>query len=94
MCEDLATTLGLPNPDQMFLVGVLSVLEGILNQPMDEILQQLPLDPDIADALLCQKGALGAVLRSVLEYEMEPQGPLVPSYQKSLAWSLTTLKGV
>jgi EAL and modified HD-GYP domain-containing signal transduction protein len=94
MCEELATTLGLPNPDRMFLVGVLSVLEGILDQPMDEILSQLPLDPDMADALRCQKGALGAVLRSVLEYERQPQEAMAQSYQKSLAWSLTALKSV
>jgi c-di-GMP-related signal transduction protein len=105
MCQDLATTLGLPNPDQMFLVGLLSVLDGLLDQPMEEILQQLPLDPDIADALQCQKGALGAVLRSVLEYEKHnwdsaesaanlPQETMTKAYQKSLAWSLTTLKGV
>jgi EAL and modified HD-GYP domain-containing signal transduction protein len=105
MCQDLATTLGLPNPDQMFLVGLLSVLDGLLDQPMEEILQQLPLDPGIADALRCQKGALGAVLRSVLEYEKQnwdgaesaaklPQETMTKAYQKSLAWSLTTLKGV
>jgi EAL and modified HD-GYP domain-containing signal transduction protein len=105
MCQDLATTLGLPNPDQMFLVGLLSVLDGLLDQPMEEVLQQLPLGPEIADALRCQKGALGAVLRSVLEYERHnwdgaesaanlPQETMTKAYQKSLAWSLTTLKGV
>ena len=105
MCQDLATTLGLPNPDQMFLVGLLSVLDGLLDQPMEEILQQLPLDPGIADALRCQKGALGAVLQSVLEFEKHnwdgaesaanlPQETMTKAYQKSLAWSLTTLKGV
>jgi EAL and modified HD-GYP domain-containing signal transduction protein len=104
MCQDLATTLGLPNPDQMFLVGLLSILDGLLDQSMEEILQQLPLDPDIADALRYQKGALGAVLRS-LEYEKHnwddaesaaklPQETMTKAYQKSLAWSLTTLKGV
>jgi EAL and modified HD-GYP domain-containing signal transduction protein len=105
MCQDLATTLGLPNPDQMFLVGLLSVLDGLLDQRMEEILQQLPLDPGIADALRCQKGALGAVLQSVLEFEKHnwdgaesaanlPQETMTKAYQKSLAWSLTTLKGV
>ncbi len=105
MCEDLAMTLGLPNPDRMFLVGLLSVLDGLLDQPMEEILASVPLDPPITDALRCQKGALGAVLRSVLEYEKRnwncaesaanlPRETMSNSYQKSLAWSLTTLKSV
>ena len=72
---------------------------------MEEILASLPLDPGITDALRCQKGTLGAVLRSVLEYEKRnwdgaesaanlPQETMSKAYHKSLLWSLNTLKSV
>lgn len=105
MCENLAIALGMPSPDRMFFAGLLSVLDGLLDQPMETIVPTLPLDRDVADALLSQKGSIGAVLRCVLEYEKrnwaEAQSATSLSvsslrdvYQKSLAWSLTTCSGV
>jgi EAL and modified HD-GYP domain-containing signal transduction protein len=105
MCEDLAIALGMASPDRFFFTGLLSVLDGLLDQPMETILPSLPLDPEIADALLSQKGDMGAVLRCVLEYEKrnwtEAQSAtnlsvssLRDVYQKSLAWSLAMVNGV
>jgi EAL and modified HD-GYP domain-containing signal transduction protein len=89
----------------MFFTGLLSVLDGLLDQPMDSILPSLPLDPEVTEALLSQSGRLGAVLRCVLEYERrnwsEAQsaaqlsvGSIREAYQESLAWSLNTFHGV
>ena len=50
MCEHLGRALGLPNPERLFLIGLLSVLEGILERPMQQIVSSLPLSPEIADA--------------------------------------------
>jgi c-di-GMP phosphodiesterase len=69
MCEHLGKGLGLPNPDPLFLVGLFSVLESILGQPMAQIVRSLPLSSEIVDALLDQRGKLGGILRCVLEYE-------------------------
>jgi EAL and modified HD-GYP domain-containing signal transduction protein len=105
MGKNLAVALGLPNPDRMFFTGLLSVLDGLLDQPMDAILPSLPLDREITDALLSQSGSLGAILHCVLEYERRnwsgaesaaqlPVGSIREAYQESLAWSLNTFHSV
>jgi c-di-GMP phosphodiesterase len=105
MCENLAIALGMPSPDRVFFAGLLSVLDGLLDQPMETILPTLPLEREIAEALQYQTGSIGAVLHCVLEYEKrnwaEAQSAanlsvssLRDVYQKSLAWSLTTCSGV
>lgn len=53
----------------LFLVGMFSMLDAILDQPMDLILQSLPLSLDVRDALLGGQNPLRAVLDCVLAYE-------------------------
>jgi EAL and modified HD-GYP domain-containing signal transduction protein len=104
MCEYLSPSVGLANPDRSFFVGLLSVLDAVVNQPLEQIVPSLPLDDEIAEALLGRKGQLGAVLRCVLEYEKrnwrEAQAAVNLSddvirdaYRKSVGWSLSTLNG-
>ncbi len=50
MCEVLARRAGLP-PDQLFTAGLLSLLDAMLDRPLDELLAQLPLTALIRDAL-------------------------------------------
>ncbi len=105
MCQQLATTAGVATPDKLFLVGLLSVLDAMLDQPMEQILPSLPLERDILDALLYQKGNLGAVLRCILEYEKRnwadaqtagkvSEETLREMYREALKWSLGTLTGL
>ena len=55
--------------DRFFLVGLFSVLDAILDQPLKEIVPSLPLRADIANALLHHEGHLGSALRAVIAYE-------------------------
>ena len=41
-------------PDSMFVLGFFSVLDAILDQHMDQVLDEISLDPDIKDALIDQ----------------------------------------
>jgi c-di-GMP phosphodiesterase len=50
MSELLARTSTVP-PDEMFTAGLLSLLDAILDRPLSEILDQLPLTPLVRDAL-------------------------------------------
>jgi len=50
MCEALARSKGLP-PDQMFTAGLLSLTDALLDRPLSEVLEQLPVTPLIRDAL-------------------------------------------
>jgi EAL and modified HD-GYP domain-containing signal transduction protein len=105
MCEHLCNSMKIDKPQRAFLVGLLSVLDTILERPMEEVIKPLPLDKDIVDALLYQKGQLGSVLRCVLEYEKRnwreaqaavslTEDVIDQAYRQSMNWSLTTLNGV
>lgn len=55
--------------DQVFLMGLLSLLNVILGRPLAEILKHLPLALPIRDALLKGKGPLRIYLYMLLAYE-------------------------
>ena len=61
MCEALARTTAQP-PDQLFTAGLLSLLDAILDQPLPDILKQIPLTPLITDALLGNRGSAGKIV--------------------------------
>jgi len=48
--------------DRAFMVGVLSLLETLIGLPMSEMVDDLNLDDEVADALLDRVGALGYLL--------------------------------
>lgn len=68
MCERLGVLLK-TNPEQCFLIGMLSHLDSILDITLEEALQHLPLDNEINDAILRKSGLNGEILQYVLDYE-------------------------
>ncbi|MBI5137339.1 MAG: HDOD domain-containing protein [Nitrospirae bacterium] len=69
MCELLAEAKRFPNADVFFTVGLFSVLDALMDSPMAEILDALPITDELRDALLAHAGAQGATLECVLAYE-------------------------
>lgn len=70
MCELLARQQGRVNQEQFFTVGLFSVLDALLDCPMDELLKDLPLARAVTDALLdYSSGELGSTLQLVESYE-------------------------
>ena len=55
--------------DRLFTVGMFSVIDALLDMPMEEALAGLPLDDDVLAALLGGESVEGEVLRRVLAYE-------------------------
>ena len=51
LCERLASHAGIDAPDEMFTAGLLSLLDAILDRPLDEIIAQLPLTALVKEAL-------------------------------------------
>lgn len=51
LCELLAERSNVQTPNELFTAGLLSLLDAMLDQPLDELLRQLPITPLIADAL-------------------------------------------
>jgi c-di-GMP phosphodiesterase len=70
MCELFARSMSLAHPETYFLVGLLSVLDAMMDMSMTQLLTNLPLSPEVLDALLERKGSLGEVLTIVIAYEI------------------------
>jgi len=69
-CEQIGQAAGLTNVDyELFLTGLLSAVDAILDRPILEVLHDLPLSADVKSALLGKKFGHGRVLSLALAYE-------------------------
>ena len=50
-------------------MGLFSVLDLILNKPMEEALKMVKVSKEISDALIEHKGSLAPILDFVIQYE-------------------------
>ncbi len=102
MCELLADASGVPRArGPLFLVGMLSVLDQLLETPMILLADSMELAPDVRAALLGREDYYGAVLGLVEAYEqgwwdqVDELAPavgvsaavLAPLYIDALAWA-------
>ncbi len=70
--------------DTAFTVGIMSLMDTLFGQPMDEILAQVSVVDDVSDALLYRKGFYGDLLK-LAEYieRIEQTGALlIPTLRK------------
>ncbi|HEY0962221.1 MAG TPA: HDOD domain-containing protein [Pseudomonadales bacterium] len=73
MCEGLADQFGC-KPDAAFIVGLFSLLDVLLDQPLAYLLLNLPLAEDIVDGLMHRNGRSGQLLNFVIDYEQGDWG--------------------
>lgn len=52
-----------------FLVGLFSLLDAMLAQPLEQITRELPLSDEVRVALMMHDGPTGEILAAVLDYE-------------------------
>lgn len=70
MCEHLAGSGAVQiEPGKLFLGGLFSTLDAILDRPREEVVRQLPLDRELEQALLGSGSVLGTTLRLVEAYD-------------------------
>ncbi len=69
MCELLAEAHDYEGQDGYFTVGLFSLLDAMLDAPMEQALEALPLSDGIRQALLEHEGTFGDVLGCVLAFE-------------------------
>jgi EAL and modified HD-GYP domain-containing signal transduction protein len=70
-CELLAPVMGLGDEGEaLFLVGLFSLGERMLEQPMDKLVESIGVDPEIANTLLGQKTKYFDVLKLVEAQEL------------------------
>ncbi|MGB1239494.1 MAG: EAL and HDOD domain-containing protein [Pseudomonadales bacterium] len=101
-CEELASVRGgLPSPDVAFLSGMFSLLDVMLDEPMQELVEKLKLSTEVAAALLRGEGDLASLISVSKSYEeadwalLERSGgelllsddEMAQSYQRALAWT-------
>ncbi|MDF2178084.1 HDOD domain-containing protein [Aliiglaciecola sp. CAU 1673] len=68
--ESLASEPGQPcEPASAFLTGILSLLDALLDSPLPELLDKLPITSEIKDALCQDKGRLATYLNLVKCFE-------------------------
>jgi len=103
MCEELAR-LGGDKSDNFFLIGILSNLDSLLDMPLEEALQQLPLADDIVSAILYKTGVGGEALKCVISYEHWDilsiefknidQSLIGDAYIKSISWAKDIMNNI
>lgn len=78
MCELVATARGeRDEAEAYFTTGLFSVVDALMDVSLIELLRELPLSPEIMDALLRYHGPKGELLHGVLAYERGDFRPLI-----------------
>lgn len=94
------------SPSEMFTLGMFSLIDAVIDQPMDKILQELPLSIQIKRALIDLKGRLAGYIELVRSYETGQWGRvsrlaqaleiddkiIPPLYLQACQWSDITTK--
>jgi EAL and modified HD-GYP domain-containing signal transduction protein len=78
-----------------FMVGLFSLLDALLDQPLEKVLEELPVADSLRNALLEHAGFEGELLAAVLDFErgLLPEslpldsGDLQECWQKAVEWA-------
>ena len=69
-CEQLSQQMHAKlDCNQAFLTGLFSLLDSILEQPIEALIDQLPLDKPVQHALINRQGYLGGILRLAVAHD-------------------------
>lgn len=90
-CEQIGQAAGMKHAEfDLFMTGLLSAVDAILDRPMLEVLNDLPLSADVKGALMGKKDGYGQVLGLALAYERAEWDQL-PAAMGSLTLDVTKL---
>ncbi|MEJ2553667.1 MAG: HDOD domain-containing protein [Gammaproteobacteria bacterium] len=97
MCELVGEAMGVENTASLFTVGMLSLLDALMDNSLETVLLELPLAAELKAAILNREGAMGGILRAVLAYEqghwevidicLPEAGKFTEAYMQAVAWS-------
>ena len=90
MCQIVAERAGLKS-DAAFTVGLLDRVATLLGLGADKLCEQLPLAPEVADALVTGAGGLGDVLRQIRAYEDGEAAELGSVFLSAVGFSTSAL---
>ena len=88
-CELAGEHYGDTDADQLFTLGLFSVVDALMDAPMPEILRQIPFPEDMTRALVAGHGPKGRVLDAAIACERgdAPSDALAALHTESLAWA-------
>ncbi|MEJ2344107.1 MAG: HDOD domain-containing protein [Gammaproteobacteria bacterium] len=104
MCELLARAAQREEPGAAFIAGMFSVLDAIMDAPLPELLDELPLAGPIREALLSHRGPFGDILENTVAYDrgewdqvgcagLDP-GEIGVAYVQAVEWGRHTVAGL
>lgn len=76
--------------EQLFILGLFSSLDTMLGTPMDQVMDQLPIDTEIKNALISSSGILSLFLQAALAVETK-QKQKAAAILKELSVDLSTV---
>lgn len=94
-CELAADQLHIGSPGELFTLGLFSVIDAMMDAPMSDVVESLPLADDVREALVRRRGPKGELLNCVTALErgdytafgfITGAGEL---YTRSLIWATT-----
>jgi c-di-GMP phosphodiesterase len=104
MCELLVEISCIGNKDSAFIVGLFSTLDALMDQPIDKVLDLLPLAPEISEALANHTGPYASLLNLVIAHERGEwddvdaagidQDAVSATYLSALEWAEVTMSSV
>jgi c-di-GMP phosphodiesterase len=68
-CERAGEQLPGPRPGELFTLGLFSVIDALMDAPIEEVVEMIPFPSDMRDALTERKGEKGALLECVTALE-------------------------
>ncbi len=69
MCRNLAEKLLPSEAESLTTLGILSTLDVLLTEPLEVLLDDLPITPQMRAALLTNAGLSGQILKAVVAYD-------------------------
>ena len=103
MCELIAEQRG-ENSEQMFTIGLLSLIDALMDTPMIDLLDELALSASVKLALLDYAGESGWILNNVIDYEKGKWNDLLEQgidaksyfscYMEAVKWADSTVKAL
>ncbi len=102
MCELIGESQGEKNTDAHFTVGLFTALDAMSGLSMEQLVEQMPLAPEVHKALAFRDGELGSLLSGVMAFErgqwseaaeqgVVSQGLVASSYIDAVRWADSTI---
>jgi c-di-GMP phosphodiesterase len=104
LCQLVAQKAGLDNSSSYFTIGLLSAIDVLMDAPMDQLIEPLPLTREVKAALIGFEGDGGDVLRSAIAMEQGMLNEIVyfgldldqlnEAYLEALHWADDVYSGI